>query len=284
MERARLATWQLLDDPDLAIFTIERPDGEPFPEFEAGQYTQLAFWDQPADEPRPRQFSIASMPLERESLEFYVILVRDADEDGSNREGVFTGALWRHAPGDEVLYMPRPAGRFVPSRTTQRDLVCAATGTGLAPFVSMARDYWHDYQRDGRAPPRRLTILHGVSYANQLGYRTELEALAADAGFELLYVPVISRPTQDPGYEEHMGRGRLNDALRLLCGEPAIGRVEPYLPDALLAQLRERLTVADGAAYLCGNPGMISDVKDVLARQGFPTTGRESQVITEDYW
>ena len=103
-------------------------------------------------------------------------------------------------------------------------------------------------------------------------------------GFELLYVPVVSRPTQDPGYEEHMGRGRLNDVLRSLCGEPAIGRVEPYLPAEIHEQLRERLTVADGAAYLCGNPGMISDVKDVLARQGFPTTGRESQVITEDYW
>ena len=284
MERARLATWQPLDDPDLAIFTIERPDGEPFPEFEAGQYTQIAFWDQSTDDPRPRQFSIASAPHERTSLELYVILVRDADENGSNREGVFTGALWRHAPGDEVLYMLRPAGRFVPSRTTQRDLVCAATGTGLAPFVSMARGYWHDYQRDGQAPPRRLTILHGVSYASQLGYRTELEALAADAGFDLLYVPVVSRPTQDPGYEEHMGRGRLNDVLRSLCGEPAIGRVEPYLPAEIHEQLRERLTVADGAAYLCGNPGMISDVKDVLARQGFPTTGRESQVITEDYW
>ena len=283
MESARLASWELLDDPDIAIFTIERPDGEPFAEFEAGQYVQLAFWDQPEDDPRPRQFSIASASRERTSLEFYVILVRDADEDGSNRQGVFTGALWRHAPGDEVLYMPRPAGRFVPSRTTQRDLVCAATGTGLAPFVSMGRDFWHEYQQDGNVP-RRLTVLHGVSYASQLGYRAELEALAEDAGFELIYVPVVSRPEQDPGYEEHMGRGRLNDVLRMVCGEPPIGRVPPYLPAEVHDQVRERLSVAGSAAYLCGNPGMISDVKEILAGKGFLTTGRESQVITEDYW
>ena len=283
MESARLASWELLEDPDIAIFTIERPDGEPFADFEPGQYTQLAFWDQPADDPRPRQFSIASTPADRTSLEFYVILVRDADEDGSNRQGVFTGALWRHAPGDEVLYMPRPAGRFVPSRTSQHDLVCAATGTGLAPFVSMARVFRQDFQRDGRLP-RRLTVLHGVSYASQLGYRAELEELASHAGFELLYVPVVSRPSQDPGYEEPMGRGRLNDVLRMLCGEPAIGRVEPWLPAEVHDEVRGRLSVAGSAAYLCGNPGMISDVKEVLAAEGFPTTGRESQVITEDYW
>ena len=110
MERAVLDHWELLDDEDIAIFTIRRPDDSDFPEFETGQYTLLAFWDQPADDPRPRQLSIASTPLDRDHLEFYVILVRDSQEDGSNTPGVFTGALWQHKPGDEILYMPQ-AGR-----------------------------------------------------------------------------------------------------------------------------------------------------------------------------
>lgn len=283
MEIARIETWDLLDDPDLAIFTIVRENGEPFAPFEAGQYTQLAFRDQSANDPRPRQFSIASAPHDLHALELYVILVRDSLGDGSNNEGVFTGTLWHHRPGDEVLFMPRPAGRFVPSRTTQRDLVCVGTGTGLAPFVSMARDFWHEYQDSGKLP-RRLTILHGVSYASQLGYRADLETLAGEKGFDLLYVPVISRPEQDPGYEDSMGRGRLNDACRLLCGEPKVGRVDPFLPQQTFEALRERLTVAESTAYLCGNPGMISDVKDLLAGKGFNTEGRESQLITEDYW
>ena len=62
------------------------------------------------------------------------------------------------------------------------------------------------------------------------------------------------------------------------------GRVEPWLPDEPLAALQERLTPEGAALYLCGNPEMIADAKPVLAEQGFETEGRESQVITEDYW
>lgn len=283
MDHARLEAWEPQGDPDLAIFTIVRADGNTFSPFEAGQYTQLAFWDQPSQDPRPRQFSIASGPNQLDALELYVVLVRDTADDGSDQQGVLTGTLWRHAPGDEILMMPRPAGRFVPSRTTQRDLVCMATGTGLAPFVSMARWFWQEYQRTGKSS-RRLTILHGVSHTSQLGYRSEMETLAADDGFDMVYVPVVSRPDQDPQYVEEMARGRLNDAFRLLWNEPKLGHVDPYLPAHTRDILRQRLTVAGSAAYLCGNPGMIHDAKERLAKQGFNTEGRESQVITEDYW
>ena len=283
MERAVLDRWELQDDKDIAIFTIRRPDGSDLPEFETGQYTLLAFWDQPADDPRPRQLSIASTPLDRDHLEFYVILVRDAREDGSNTPGVFTGTLWQHRPGDEILYMQRPAGRFTLSRTSQPDAVCVATGTGLAPFVSMARTAWRGYQETGQVD-RRLTIVHGVSYADQLGYREELERMAADPGFGLVYIPTVSRPDSDPNFADGMGRGRANDTVRLICGQEMSGRVEPWLADEPLAALQERLTLEGSAVYLCGNPDMIADAKGVLADQGYETEGRESQVITEDYW
>ena len=81
-----------------------------------------------------------------------------------------------------------------------------------------------------------------------------------------------------------MGRGRANDTVRLICGQGMSGRVEPWLPDEPLAALQERLTPQGSAVYLCGNPDMISDAKGVLAEQGYLTEGRESQVITEDYW
>ena len=283
MERAVLDRWELQDDKDIAIFTIRRPDGSDLPEFETGQYTLLAFWDQPADDPRPRQLSIASTPLDRDHLEFYVILVRDAREDGSNTPGVFTGTLWQHRPGDEILYMQRPAGRFTLSRTSQPDAVCVATGTGLAPFVSMARTAWRGYQETGQVD-RRLTIVHGVSYADQLGYREELERMAADPGFGLVYIPTVSRPDSDPNFADGMGRGRANDTVRLICGQEMSGRVEPWLADEPLAALQKRLTLEGSAVYLCGNPDMIADAKGVLADQGYETEGRESQVITEDYW
>ena len=158
-----------------------------------------------------------------------------------------------------------------------------ATGTGLAPFVSMARTSWREYQETGQVD-RRLTIVHGVSYADQLGYKDELERMAADPGFGLVYIPTISRPDSDPNFADGMGRGRANDTVRLICGKEKSGRVDPWLADEPLAALQERLTLEGSAVYLCGNPEMIADAKGVLAEQGYLTEGRESQVITEDYW
>ena len=283
MSRAELADWQVLDDKDIAIFTIRHLDGSEFPEFEVGQYTQLAFWDQPTSDPRPRQLSIASSPLDLSHLEFYVILVRDVLDDGSNTPGIFTGTLWNHKPGDEILYMPRPAGRFTLSRTDQPEVICIATGTGLAPFVSMARAAWHTYKKTGKVD-RRLTIVHGVSYANQLGYRDELEAMAADSTFGLSYMPTVSRPDADPSYTDLICRGRANDLVRLYFGQEMSGRVEPWFAGELLGELQNRLTPSSAAIYLCGNPDMISDAKPILAANGYGTEGREAQVITEDYW
>ena len=70
MSRAVLDDWHTLDDQDIAIFSIRNTDGSDFPEFEVGQYTQLAFWDQAKSDPRPRQLSIASSPLDLSHLEF----------------------------------------------------------------------------------------------------------------------------------------------------------------------------------------------------------------------
>ncbi len=115
MSPAVLASWERVGSDDLAIFRIEKTDGEPFFEFKAGQYAQLAFWDQPEGDPRPRQYSIASSPRMLDHLEFYAILVRDSPENPGGL-GVFTGTLWNHKVGDEILFMG-PAGRFDLDRT-----------------------------------------------------------------------------------------------------------------------------------------------------------------------
>ena len=79
-------------------------------------------------------------------------------------------------------------------------------------------------------------------------------------------------------------RGRANDLVRLYFGEEMSGRVEPKFAGGLLEDLQNRLTSANAAVYLCGNPDMIADAKPTLAANGYETEGREAQVITEDYW
>lgn len=282
MQKAVISHWEQAGTPDLSIFRIQNPDGSPMFGFKAGQYAQLAFWDQPARDPRPRQFSISSSPDTRDHLEFYAILVRNPLPGGGEELGVFTGTLWQHKIGDEILYMG-PAGRFELDRTPQPEILCIATGTGLAPYIAMARQMWEQY-RAGARPARRLTIIHGVSYSRELTYRRLLEDMAADPEFGLIYVPTISRPDQDPGWTSVLARGRANDILRLLYGHPMSGRVEPKVAEPLRELLTQRLDADRTAVYLCGNPDMIADCKDILSQHGYVTAGRESQVITEDYW
>ncbi len=281
MSLAVLTSWERCGTDDHALFRIEKKGGEPFFEFKAGQYAQLAFWDQPQQDPRPRQFSIASPPHTLDHLEFYAILVRDMPENPGGL-GIFTGALWNHNIGDEILFMG-PAGRFTPDRTVERDIFCIATGTGLAPFVSMAREMWEDYRKNGPLQ-RRLTIIHGVSYTRELGYRNLLEEMAAEPDFGLAYVPTISRADQDGDWSAELGRGRANDACRLLLGHPGAGRVAPVISDEYRGLLTDRLKPESASVYLCGNPDMIADCQGLLADRGFRSGGRDSQIITEDYW
>ncbi len=282
MQEAELTNWQEVGSRDLAIFTIARSDGEPFFEFRPGQYAQLAFWDQPEDDPRPRQYSIASAPSDRSELEFYVVLVRDGGADGKSL-GYFTGTIWRHRnPGAKLLYMG-PAGRFDLPRTTENEVICVATGTGLAPFVAMARQQRAELDQ-GVRPQRRLTVIHGVSYASELGYREELEALAADSELGLTYIPTVSRPTGDPNFTDDLSRGRANDIVRLLLACEPTGRVAPELAGPELVAVGDRLAPGKSAFYLCGNPDMITDIKLALEPFGYLLTGRGAQVITEDYW
>ena len=282
MQEAKLTSWEEVGGEDLAVFRISRPDGEPFFDFRAGQYAQLAFWDQPDGDPRPRQLSIASAPYDRSELEFYVVLVRDGGPDGESL-GYFTGTLWQHRRiGDSLLYMG-PAGRFDLERTSEPDVICVATGTGLAPYVAMARQARSELER-GILPERRLTVIHGVSYARELGYRDELEKLAEVPELGLTYIPTVSRPDSDPEFEPSLARGRANDILRLLLGCPPSGRVAPQLPDGIGDEISDRLGPGRSAFYLCGNPDMINDLKEALGPLGYQLSGRGAQVITEDYW
>ena len=283
METAVISEFELVGGYALGIFRITRPDGEPFFEFKAGQYAQLALWDQPEADVRPRQYSIASSPYEREHLEFYVLLVEDGGAPEDSDAGVFTGALWGHRLGDEMLYMPRPAGHFVLDRTTGPNIVAVATGTGLAPFVSMARQMEADV-RSGKKLERGLTLVHGVSYVSDLGYRDFFERIHSDPQIDFTYIPTISRPRRNPTWSGNLSSGRANDVIRLAMGEPGSGGVEPEAPEELLSIIREKLNPADAAVYVCGHPGMVKDCSEVLGAHGFRTEGRDSQVITEDYW
>lgn len=229
--------------PSIARFRL-RPDAG-VPAFQAGQYFALGIDD--AGRPLQRPYSTASARGEDDTLEFLVRLVP---------HGELTPRLWGLTVGDRVR-LGRPKGRFVLDAGDTRRTVHVATGTGIAPLLSMLESALRETD-DGPAH-RRPIVVHGVSRPCDLAYRDRLEVLHA-AG-RVRYVPAVSRPA-DPSAAGWTG---------------ATGRVDALLP-RVLAQAGA--VPHDTVAFICGNPGMTDAVADALHAFGLP----DEAIRSEAYW
>ncbi|OGH59216.1 MAG: hypothetical protein A3G34_02740 [Candidatus Lindowbacteria bacterium RIFCSPLOWO2_12_FULL_62_27] len=255
--------------PGLAVFHFKPTDG-PIVDFEAGQYLTIGDDVQQAAGVKfvPRPYSVASSPLVKDSVEFYIVEV-----DG----GEFTPHLFRKKIGEQVWYMG-PKGKFTLSRTALTRMVFMCTGTGLAPFISMLRTL----KTSGQGRGKTITLMFGNRTSKEMGYVEELRGCEVDADLDFVYLPTVSRPDGDAGWSPAMGKGRVNDTFRLLLGLPKQGKVDPVLPahqtrDALVARMPKGQT----AFFLCGNPDMIADAKAAITAQGWTAP---EHIFTEDYW
>ena len=250
--------------PEVAIFRFRPRVGELF-SFKAGQYATLGL--DVGDDFVPRAYSIASSPYTRDHLEFYINVIE---------EGQLTPSLFRLRIGDEVYYMG-PKGVFTLAKTEAKHLFLVATGTGLAPYVSMLRAL-HAEQWAGRPHGRTITLVHNVRFAADLGYRWELDGLAREKGFGFQYIPMVSRYQKDPFWTQDVGRGRVTGLLKII-GDDCVDPDASPLPQGIdLKDVSERLPPDGTAVYLCGNPDMIADMKSMLAEKGF------GEIHTEEYW
>ena len=111
---------------ELFSFRTTRPDSL---RFENGQFVMLGL--QLPERKIVRAYSIASANYE-EYLEFYSIKVPD---------GALTSRLQLVQPGSSVLISSKPTGTLVlrDLRPGKR-LFLLATGTGIAPFISIVKD------------------------------------------------------------------------------------------------------------------------------------------------
>lgn len=246
------------------------PDETPY-EFEAGQYTVLALKgsepramesEDEAPPPDPeklikRAYSIASGSDEKE-LEFFIVLV------GS---GALTPRLLALEVGDRLWVSPKAVGVFtLDSVPPDRDVVLVATGTGLAPYVSMLRTK----VCDECGGPRRWGVLHGARRSWDLGYRAELENYRKRCP-NLVYVPSITRPSPEDPWTG------------------LVGRVNQFLVDGTFErEWGGPLDPTKQHFFLCGNPGMVEDAAKRLAEHGFSEWSRrknpEGTIHLERYW
>ena len=120
-----------------------------------------------------------------------------------------------------------------------------ATVTGVAPFVSIIRQYLHDGMGD-----HRFFFMEGASFFNEFIYDNELGALAEKYPDQIIFIPSVSRPKEERNSEWKGRVGRINTL------------VEEYL---ISWNLEKESTLV----YTCGHPMMIEDVKERLVPQGW---------------
>ena len=254
--------------PGLIILQVA-PDGWELSDFTSGQYCVLGLpgsasrcrrADPEEEEADPaklirRAYSIASSSVAKEYLEFYVALVRS---------GALTPRLFALEVGNPVAMGPKITGMFTLDKVPeQMNVILFATGTGVAPYISMMRTVL------ARDTGRRFAIVHGARHSWDLGYRAELITLERICpNFD--YIPIIDHPNEEPipwggrtGWCQDVWRDRVIDQLWGF-----------------------RSTPENTHHFLCGNPVMIREMIRVLAEDGFREQTKKvpGEVHLEKFW
>ena len=164
--------------------------------------------------------------------------------------GRFTPHLQQIREGDPVLISAKPTGTLViRDLNPGRRLYLLATGTGIAPFVSIVRDP-ETYERF-----EQVILMRGVRLVEDLAYGTQVvrelyehEYLGDLARAQLVDYPAVTR-------EPFRTQGRIPALLES-------GRVARDLGIPELDPAADRVMI-------CGSPEMLADTRRMLDARGF---------------
>ncbi len=237
-----------------SLFTL-RTTRDPGFRFRAGQFARLGVTK--ADGSTVwRAYSMVSSPHD-EFLEFFSIVVPG---------GEFTSELSRLEVGDTLLVDRQAFGYLTLDRFVDgRDLWLLATGTGLAPFLSILQDFevWEKFER--------IILVYSVREARELAYRDLIEGLArrdylVEFAHKLQFVPTVTRESYP---------GALNGRITTLIENGELERAAGVA-----------LTPEHSRVMLCGNPQMIDDTRKILKLRdmNLSLSRRPGQVAVETYW
>ena len=199
--------------------------------FQNGHFVMLGL--EVEGKPLLRAYSIASANYD-DYLEFFSIKVPD---------GPLTSRLQHLKEGDSVLISQKPVGTLlIDDLNAGKSLYLLATGTGLAPFLSIIKDP-EAYKRFDK-----IKLIHCVRKKEDLAYFDyltqglgESEYIGDDVRAKFDYIPTVTR-------ESFKTTGRITQLIenRDLELDPQSDRV-----------------------MLCGSQSMLKDVSQLLNSRGF---------------
>lgn len=218
----------------LFSFTTTR---DPAFRYQSGQFTMIGLMVD--GRPLLRAYSMVS-PHYEEALEFLSIKVQD---------GPLTSRLQHIQPGDSIVVGRKASGTLLTQNLLPgKTLYLLGTGTGLAPFMSVARDpeVYEQFEK--------VVLVHGCRHLNELAYAdliaTDLprdEWLGAQVKRQLIYYPTVTR-------ESFRHQGRIPTLLET-------GRLPHDIGLPPLDAARDRF-------MLCGSPAMLKDTRALLDKLG----------------
>jgi ferredoxin--NADP+ reductase len=221
--------------------------GVPGPDARAGEGSDGIVW---------RAYSIASAAHD-EHLEFFSVVVPN---------GAFTSRLARLKEGDRILIERKSYGFLTTDRfEAGRDLWMLATGTGLAPFLSILHDFaiWEEYDN--------LVLVQSVRTEAELAYEELIRGFEGseyygELAHKLRYARIVTREEVPGAYRD---------------------RVTKLLASGVLEEnLGLRLDHDRSRIMLCGNPGMVEESRKLLTGRGFALSrrGEPGHLAVENYW
>ncbi|KXB31770.1 MULTISPECIES: ferredoxin--NADP reductase [Dechloromonas] len=211
--------------------------------FTSGQFVMIGL--EVDGRPLTRAYSIASASHE-EHLEFFSIKVEN---------GPLTSRLQHLKVGDPVLISRKPTGTLVlRDLKPGKRLFMFATGTGLAPFMSLIHEP-ETYERF-----EKIILIHGVRWTNELAYHDYIEEDLRDHEYlgemireQLIYYPTVTR-------EPFRNEGRQTDLI---------------MSGKLFSDLGiEPLDPATDRGMICGSPAMLKEISSMLDGFGFEISHR----------
>jgi Na+-transporting NADH:ubiquinone oxidoreductase subunit F len=197
--------------------------------FKPGQYVQLEVPKYKLTSgPEFRAYSISSSSFEHQRLDLVITRVE---------RGAVTTFVHDYLKPADRLKVTGPFGEFH-LRNSDRDILLIATGSGLAPFISMLDQIEREEIR------RKTTLFFGAKTRKDLYYQDRIKAWESKLPhFE--YVPVLSRVGEEDKWEGEKGR--------------VTNLIEKYVPEG-----------SDLEAYICGAPAMVESCLEKLKGKGIP--------------
>lgn len=261
--------------PTLLSFKVTRPDGF---KFTAGQFVRLGIHGKDLqyfaqnhetklitsetqgqlvdlDGYVFRAYSVASSPYD-EFIEFFSVVIP---------EGEFTSKVNHIQVGDSLLLNTTPFGYLTLARyqlPLPNDLWLLATGTGLAPFLSILKtiDVWQQYQR--------IILVYSARTSQELAYQAEIgsiKSIYGDNGAAFVFLPIVTREADYAGEKARIPNLIVSGKLTELVGQ--------------------KLDKERSHVMLCGNPQMVEDTKEALKSIGLTMNRRgEGNIAVENYW